>query len=138
MRKSYITNKLYSNMGIHVHASPAGPMFGFLAEVVTVPISPMTYPDLKEEMTHSVLDSVFIENAHGAIGYGGVGEKNPDLEVRTCRFLDNGLSVLNLTSPRTVDLQIQNARNFDFSNNYVFRNKGTLKISSTFMILPLK
>uniref|UniRef100_A0A1I8GIE5 SRCR domain-containing protein n=1 Tax=Macrostomum lignano TaxID=282301 RepID=A0A1I8GIE5_9PLAT len=127
-RRTFRTRPAYDTMGVHIHASSAAPTNGFIAEVVTLPLSPdKTYPDLNNFMEHYVRQSVFTGNQEGGVHYRGVGEINPDFVAHFNQFERNGLDILNLTSRPVLFAQMQNGRYLDVSNNLVLNNFGGLQ-----------
>ena len=49
-KQLYQTSKMFDTMGIRVTGSPADGGYGFIAEVVTLPLSPTWRPDLGENI----------------------------------------------------------------------------------------
>ncbi|XP_012945265.1 protein bark beetle [Aplysia californica] len=111
-----------STMSVHVHASVSHGSYGFIAEVVRLPPTGLTYPN--SEVTHLVEQSEIRGNEDGAIQYKSVGETNPSLYIQHCWISANGYPVLNLTSPPSIDLSLQSVISFRFSHNQVTHNKG--------------
>lgn len=107
---------------VHIHASLGHEIFGFVAEVVKVPVSGLTYADSK--YSHYMQQTELRKNEDGAIRYKNFGEINPSVYVEHCYITENGYAVLNLTSPPTIDISLQSTIEFRFSQNQVSRNKG--------------
>ncbi|XP_067681580.1 protein bark beetle-like [Haliotis asinina] len=111
-----------------MHASVSFQYYGFIAEIVTVPPTGLTYPD--SNYRHVLQQTVIRSNQDGAIQYKNVGEINPSLFIDHCWLEDNGVAILNLTSPPTIDISLQGTVLFDFSHNYIGRNKGGMYFSA--------
>lgn len=58
--------------------------------------------------------------------YQNVGEINPSVKIHRCWIENNGVSILNLTSIAAIDISIQDTISFDFSNNFVSKNRGAM------------
>ena len=56
---------------------------------------------------HTVSKSISSGNQDGALQYKNVGEVNPSFFVEQCWLEDNGVAILNLTSPPTIDISLQ-------------------------------
>ena len=56
---------------------------------------------------HTVSKSISSGNQDGALQYKNVGEVNPSFFVDQCWLEDNGVAILNLTSPPTIDISLQ-------------------------------
>ena len=56
---------------------------------------------------HRVSQSISSMNQDGALQYKNVGEVNPSFYVDQCWLEDNGVAILNLTSPPTIDISLQ-------------------------------
>lgn len=114
---------------IHIHASPSYGFYGFIAEVVTVPLSGLTYPD--ESHFYNIKQTIMNGNQNGALLYKNVGEINPSLMVDHCWIEGNGLRILNLTSPPIIDIGIQSSKEFNLEHSFISRNKGGTYITAT-------
>nr|KAG5700697.1 hypothetical protein BaRGS_029062 [Batillaria attramentaria] len=125
------TAQLYQSTGdtlsVHIHASVSHGSYGFIAEVVTVPLTGLTYPDSNYQ--HSISQSIARGNQDGALQYKNVGEVNPSFFVDQCWLEANGVAVLNLTSPPIIDISLQGTLLFRFASNFVSRNKGGMYVS---------
>ncbi|XP_076442507.1 protein bark beetle-like [Babylonia areolata] len=122
---------LYKSSGdtltIHLHASVSHGTYGFIAEVVHIPLTGLTYPD--SNYKHTLSKSISTRNQDGALQYKNVGEVNPSFFVDHCWMEDNGVAILNLTSPPTIDISLQGTLLFRFASNFVSRNKGGMYLS---------
>lgn len=114
---------------IHIHASPSYGFYGFIAEVVTVPLSGLTYPD--ESHYYNIKQTIMNGNQNGALLYKNVGEINPSLMLDHCWIEGNGLRILNLTSPPIIDIGIQSSKEFNLQHSFISRNKGGTYITAT-------
>ncbi|CAG5132059.1 unnamed protein product, partial [Candidula unifasciata] len=111
-----------SVMAVHIHASVSFGSFGFIAEVVKLPLSGLTYPN--SDYRHNIQQCEIRYNQDGALQYKTVGETTPSLYIEHCWMGDNGYPILNLTSPPSIDISLQSIINFRFSHNQVSYNKG--------------
>lgn len=120
------TSRLYLSTGntltVHLHASVSQRTYGFIAEVVEVPLTGLTYPD--SNYKHTMTRCISNNNQEGALQYKNVGEVNPSLYVDQCTLENNGVGILNLTSPPTIDISLQGTLIFRFASNFVSRNNG--------------
>ncbi|KAF8562972.1 hypothetical protein P879_06340 [Paragonimus westermani] len=124
-RFTFVTSSIHDILGVHLHTSPASGRFGFIAEVITLPISPeRTYPELNKQMRHRIEVCEFQANQGGGIHIQSVGENGPDLYLANLRFIKNGLQLLNLTGPPAVEFRLTNTFNVAITNSYFFRHLG--------------
>ncbi|KAH9500139.1 hypothetical protein Btru_077291 [Bulinus truncatus] len=118
--------KLYATTGntmsVHVHASISHGTYGFIAEVVKLPVAGLTYPN--SEFSHMIQNAEIRKNEDGAIQYKNVGETTPSLFIEHCYLSENGFTILNLTSPPTIDISLQSTISFRFSHNQISYNSG--------------
>ena len=112
-------------MSIKFHATGARPDQGFVAEVVTLPISSV---GVDRDLRHNMSFSVFENNQRGAVHYVSAGEINPIITMQRNQFTANCVSLYGnfSTCESTVRLDIQNTQDFFFYNNLVSRNIGGL------------
>ncbi|QQP38367.1 Putative LOC100120269, partial [Caligus rogercresseyi] len=128
-------NKLYSTtrnnpLSIKFHATGARERLGFVAEIVTLPVSAI---GIDRNIRHNVSFSVFDGNQRGAIEYVSAGEINPIITIQRNRFVNNGVSLYgNFSTCRYggVNLDVQNTRDMFFYNNYVGGNVGGFRLKS--------
>ncbi|KAF5399715.1 hypothetical protein PHET_06748 [Paragonimus heterotremus] len=124
-RFTFVTSSIHDILGVHLHTSPASSQFGFIAEVITLPISPeRTYPELNKQMRHRIEVCEFQANQGGGIHIQSVGENGPDLYLANLRVMENGLQLLNITGPPAVDIRVTNTFNLAITNSYFFRHSG--------------
>ncbi|KAF0300653.1 Protein bark beetle [Amphibalanus amphitrite] len=121
----HVTNE--TSMSVQLHASGAGSRHGFIAEVVTLPVSSIGF---SRYVRHNVSYSDVSSNEGGGISYMNAGEINPTLTLEWNRLMDNGRRLYgNFTSSRAaVLLDVQNTQHLYFTNNIIQRNQGGLHI----------
>ncbi|GFR58263.1 neurotrypsin [Elysia marginata] len=110
------------SLAVHVHASVGHSSYGFIAEVVRLPLAGLTYPDNK--FSHKIHHAEIRRNERGALRYKNVGETTPSLYTEHCWMAENGRPILNLTSPPTIDIHLQSTISFRFSHNQISHNSG--------------
>ena len=127
-----LENKLWSStknnaLSIKFHATGARNSLGFVAEVVTLPIS---FVGIDRYVRHNISFSVFNNNERGAVKYTSAGEMNPILTLARNQFDSNCNDLYGnfSTCKSAVHLDIQNTQDVFFHNNYVTRNIGGLYI----------
>ena len=128
----FLENKLWSSskdnaLSIKFHATGARNSLGFVAEVVTLPIS---FFGIDRYVRHNISYSVFDNNERGAVRYTSAGETNPVLTMAKNQFINNCQDLYGNFSTCTsaVQLDIQNTQDVFFYNNYVAKNIGGLSI----------
>ena len=116
-----------TRLSIQLHATGASGVHGFVAEVVTLPISTI---GLDRDLLHNITYNEYYENQGGAIYAVTAGEVNPWMAVTWSRIENNGLHLYaNITTiEAAVKMDIQNMRTLYFKNNLVRNNTGGLKI----------
>ncbi|KAL3873370.1 hypothetical protein ACJMK2_036499 [Sinanodonta woodiana] len=114
---------------IQIHASPSYAFYGFIAEVVTLPLSGLSYPDSTK--FHRMEQLIIKDNQAGALLYNNVGEVNPSIVIDQCWIENNGIAILNLTSPPTIDVNLQATMIFNLDSNFINKNKGGMYIHAT-------
>ncbi|CAG0893659.1 unnamed protein product [Cyprideis torosa] len=126
-REFYTTRDTESSLSVHVHASGGGGHLGFMAEVVTLPVSTIGFG---RDVHHNISFSEIRNNSRGALLYGTAGEVNPILTVEMNRVEENGIQIYgNFSScPAALVLDVQNTPNLFFKNNLVRNNQGGLLI----------
>ena len=119
--------KLTNSMSIKFHATGARNTLGFVAEVVTLPIS---FVGIDRYVMHNISFSVFDNNQKGAVKYTSAGEMNPILTMARNQFTRNCEDLYgNYSSCESaIFVDIQNTQDFFFHNNYVSENMGGLFI----------
>ena len=84
-RKLWSTTRTNA-MSIKFHATGARNTLGFVAEVVTLPISVVT---IDRYVMHNISFSVLDNNQRGAVRYTSAGEINPILTMARNQFRGN-------------------------------------------------
>ncbi|VDP68612.1 unnamed protein product [Echinostoma caproni] len=117
-RYTVITSPIHDLLGVRMHSSPASHMFGFIAEVITLPLSPV------KPYHHRIESCDFLENQGGAVRILTVGEAGPRVKLAHLRLERNGLDVLNLTGPVGIDLRLSNTPRLSLTNCLIGHHKG--------------
>ncbi|KAF6211152.1 hypothetical protein GE061_014267 [Apolygus lucorum] len=114
---------LSPRLSVRLVASAASQAHGFIAEIVTLPISAIGF---NRDVQHNVSYSVIAENKGGAVQYSGAGEVNPRLTIEKNQIRDNCFKMYgNFSSCHSsVHLDLQNTQNLHFRNNLVMNNQG--------------
>src|SRR5271156_3319631 len=85
-----ISNKFYQtswpSLSVKLHATGATEYHGFVAEVLTLPVSPH---GLERDIQHNITYTEFINNTLGAVYYGSAGEISPMVTLERNRFDGN-------------------------------------------------
>ncbi|XP_014255547.1 protein bark beetle [Cimex lectularius] len=120
---------LSPRMSVHLVASAASQKYGFIAEVVTLPISAIGF---NRDVQHNISFSVISQNKGGAIHYSSVGEVNPRITIEKNQLRDNCIKMYgNFTSCKSgIYMDLQNTQNLHFRNNLVQNNQGGVFIRS--------
>ncbi|XP_071445359.1 protein bark beetle [Hetaerina americana] len=115
------------SLSIKLFANGASSRHGFIAEVVTLPISAIGF---NRDVQHNVSYSVFENNQMGAVSYASAGEINPMITMEWNRFSKNCLKLYgNFSScSGAISMDIQNTQSIFFKNNLVQNNQGGLSI----------
>ncbi|KAG7306290.1 hypothetical protein JYU34_008890 [Plutella xylostella] len=116
-----------SSLSVKLFANGASSVHGFIAEIVTLPISAIAF---NRDVQHNITNSVFTKNRDGAISYSSVGEVNPLVSIARNEFIDNCLKLYgNFTSCQSaVKIDVQNTQTLVFRNNLVRNNVGGLAV----------
>ncbi|XP_013178489.1 PREDICTED: uncharacterized protein LOC106125730 isoform X1 [Papilio xuthus] len=114
-----------ASLSVKLFANGASSVHGFIAEVVTLPISAI---GLNRDVQHNISNSEFIKNRDGAITYQSVGEVNPLVAITRNEITDNCLKLYGnfTTCPAAVRVDVQNTQTLVFRNNLVRKNVGGL------------
>ncbi|UYV80531.1 hypothetical protein LAZ67_19000487 [Cordylochernes scorpioides] len=117
-------NSTDHTLSVQLHVSGGSGALGFVAEVVTIPIS----HSLGRDLRHNVTMSEFTNNQLGAINYESAGESTPFLSFTRNRFERNGVALLhNFTSSEcSVHMDLQNCERLDVMSNSWLSNQGGL------------
>lgn len=127
-RSLYKTSRTNA-MGIKFHSTGSRENLGFLAEIVTLPIS---VAGIDRDIRHNISFSVFENNQRGAVYYTSAGEINPIITMQRNRFAANCVSLYGnfSTCQSAIHLDIQNTQDVFFYNNFVNKNIGGLFIQA--------
>lgn len=115
------------SLSIKFFANGASEMHGFIAEVVTLPVSAIGF---NRDVQHNISYSILANNRQGAIHYGSAGEVNPMITVEWNQFVKNCDKLYGnfTTCGAAINLDIQNTGTVYFRNNLVKQNQGGLSI----------
>ncbi|XP_072938867.1 protein bark beetle isoform X2 [Epargyreus clarus] len=116
-----------ASLSVKLFANGASAVHGFIAEIITLPISAIGF---NRDVQHNISSSVFTKNRDGAITYQSVGEVNPLVAITRNEIVDNCLKLYgNFTScPAAVRVDVQNTQTLVFRNNLVRNNVGGLLV----------
>ncbi|XP_058814213.1 protein bark beetle isoform X1 [Topomyia yanbarensis] len=114
-------------LSVRLIASGAPARHGFIAEVVTLPISAIGF---NRDAQHNISNSEIQECVGGALHYVTVGEVSPTLTMERNRFIRNCRQLYgNFSScEATIRADVQNMQTLYFRNNLVQENQGGLSI----------
>ncbi|KAL9707408.1 hypothetical protein quinque_010926 [Culex quinquefasciatus] len=114
-------------LSVRLIASGAPARHGFIAEVVTLPISALGF---NRDAQHNISNSEIQDCVGGAILYATVGEVSPVLTMERNRFVRNCRQLYgNFSScDSTIRADVQNMQSLYFRNNLMKENQGGLSI----------
>ncbi|XP_041988464.1 protein bark beetle isoform X2 [Aricia agestis] len=114
-----------ASLSVKLFANGASSLHGFIAEIVTLPISSI---GLSRDVQHNISNSEFINNRDGAIVYQSVGEVNPLVAITRNEISNNCLKLYGnfTTCQASVRVDVQNTQTLVFRNNLVRNNVGGL------------
>ncbi|XP_067119939.1 protein bark beetle [Centruroides vittatus] len=114
-------------LSVHLHASGASGIHGFIAEIVALP---PFYTGMDRGVMHNVSNSKISRNVLNAISYRSAGEIAPIITFKYNRIENNGKEFFgNFTSTNSsVLLDVRNADEFVAHNNLFLSNQGGLHI----------
>lgn len=117
-----------STLSLVMHVSGSNSYYGFIAEVVTTPVS----YNIQRDTYNNITFSEFINNKSGALNVYTAGESSPNLILSNNRFDNNCLHLFgNFTSCTTpVYMELQNCQRLIISNNLIKNNQGGTMIKS--------
>lgn len=130
---SLYKKKLFTTHGpsisIRLFANGASNVHGFIAEVVTLPISAIGF---NRDVQHNISYSVISNCQQGAVEYATAGEVNAVVTLERNQFLNNCHKLYGnfSTCNAAVTLDVQNTQSLYFRNNLVRHNQGGLDIRS--------
>ncbi|XP_076628397.1 C-type lectin domain-containing protein bark beetle [Colletes latitarsis] len=123
--------KLFKTQGpslsIRLFANGASNVHGFIAEVVTLPISAIGF---NRDVQHNVSYSIISNCREGAIKYASAGEVNAIMTLERNQFTNNCEKLYGnfSTCKSALWLDVQNTQSLYFRNNLVQKNQGGLSI----------
>ncbi|XP_033297170.1 protein bark beetle [Bombus bifarius] len=115
------------SLSIRLFANGASNVHGFIAEVVTLPISAIGF---NRDVQHNISYSVITNCREGAIKYASAGEVNAIMTLERNQFTNNCEKLYGnfSTCKSAVWLDVQNTQSLYFRNNVVRQNQGGLSI----------
>ncbi|XP_059051409.1 protein bark beetle isoform X2 [Achroia grisella] len=116
-----------ASLSVKLFASGAAAAHGFIAEIVTLPVSAIGF---NRDVQHNISDSELLNNRDGAITYRSVGEVNPLVAISGNEITDNCRKLYGnfTTCQAAVSVDLQNTQTFVFRNNLVQENVGGLLV----------
>ncbi|OWR46233.1 Neurotrypsin [Danaus plexippus plexippus] len=116
-----------SSLSVKLFANGASSVHGFIAEIVTLPISAI---GLSRDVQHNISNSEIINNRDGAITYQSVGEVNPLVAITRNDITQNCLKLYGnfTTCQAAVTVDVQNTQTLVFRNNLIRNNVGGLLV----------
>ncbi|KAL4715552.1 hypothetical protein ACJJTC_009178 [Scirpophaga incertulas] len=116
-----------ASLSVKLFANGASAIHGFIAEIVTLPISAIGF---NRDVQHNISYSEILNNRDGAITYQSVGEVNPLVSFMRNEIKGNCLKLYgNFTScEAAVRVDVQNTQTLVFRNNLVRDNVGGLLV----------
>lgn len=117
-----------STMTVRMHASGASYLYGFIAEVVTTPVS----YNIQRDTFNNITSCEITNNKLGAVTVSSAGESSPNLIFKNNRFEGNCLHLFgNFTSCiSSIHMELQNCQKLRVTNNLFKSNQGGLTIKS--------
>ncbi|CAD7079360.1 unnamed protein product [Hermetia illucens] len=114
-------------LSVRLIASGAPATHGFIAEVITLPISVLGY---SRDAQHNVSYSEISGTVAGALSYSTAGEVSPILTLEGNRFTNNCRQMYGnfSTCEAAIEIDVQNMQSVHFRNNLVQQNQGGLFI----------
>ncbi|XP_066594103.1 protein bark beetle [Prorops nasuta] len=115
------------SLSIRLFANGASNVHGFIAEVVTLPISAIGF---NRDVQHNVSYSLISHCHEGAVKYVSAGEVNAIMTVERNQFVNNCEKLYGnfTTCKAAVWLDVQNTQSLYFRNNLVRWNQGGLSV----------
>ncbi|XP_069176539.1 protein bark beetle isoform X5 [Procambarus clarkii] len=116
-----------TSLSLELHATGASGDLGFVAEIVTLPISDL---GINRNILHNFTYNEYYDNVEGAFFTATAGEVNPWMCLSYSRIENNGRQLYgNFTTTRAaVYLDLQNMQDIYFKNNLVRNNTGGVYI----------
>ncbi|XP_054261454.1 protein bark beetle-like isoform X2 [Macrosteles quadrilineatus] len=126
LEKRFLTTKGPS-LSVRVVASGASETYGFMAEIVTTPISAIGF---NRDVEHNISYSALSHNWEGALHYVSAGEVNPRVTMEWNQITNNCAKLYGnfTTCLGAVTMDLQNTQYLHFRNNLMRGNQGGLWI----------
>ncbi|XP_049825562.1 protein bark beetle isoform X2 [Aethina tumida] len=126
--KKMFKTKLPS-LSVKLFANGASSDHGFIAEIVTLPMSAIGF---NRDVQHNISSSMINYNRQGGILYNSVGEVNPVVTIEKTQFKANCRQLYgNFTTCKSaIHMDVQNTHTIYFRNNLVDTNQGGLYIKA--------
>ncbi|KAF8773809.1 Protein bark beetle like protein [Argiope bruennichi] len=123
--KFYVSSEV--TLSVILHTVGGSGDYGFIAEVVTLPISHPTVRDSQHNISYSQISN----NGKEGISYRSAGEITPAITLRYNRIDNNGRELFgNFTlGDSAILLDLQNAKLLYFYNNLIMKNQGGLQLN---------
>ncbi|KAJ8986059.1 hypothetical protein NQ317_003352 [Molorchus minor] len=120
---------MYPSLSVKLFSNGASSDHGFIAEVVTLPISAIGF---NRDVQHNISNSVINNNQLGALLYNSAGEVNPIVTIQRNQFKNNCRKFYgNFTTCKSaIEMDVQNTQTIHFRSNLVEQNQGGLYIKA--------
>ncbi|XP_023022507.2 C-type lectin domain-containing protein bark beetle isoform X1 [Leptinotarsa decemlineata] len=117
------------SLSVKLFANGASSDHGFIAEVVTLPISAIGF---NRDVQHNITRSVINNNVQSALLYMASGEVNPTVTIEKNQFKNNCRKLYGnfTTCKAAVEMDVQNTQSIFFRSNLVEQNQGGLYIKA--------
>lgn len=117
------------SLSVKLFANGASSSHGFIAEVVTLPISAIGF---NRDIQHNISRSVINNNGQSGLMYMASGEVNPILTIEKNQFKSNCRKLYgNFTTCKSgLEIDVQNTQTIFFRGNLVEQNQGGLFIKA--------
>ncbi|XP_046838795.1 protein bark beetle [Vespa crabro] len=115
------------SLSVRLFANGASNIHGFIAEIVTLPISAIGF---NRDVQHNISYSVISNCREGAVKYASAGEVNAIMTLERNQFTNNCEKLYGnfSTCKSAIWLDVQNTQSLYFRNNLVRQNQGGLSI----------
>lgn len=113
------------SLSVKLFANGASNVHGFIAEIVTLPISAIGF---NRDVQHNISYSLVKNCREGAVKYASAGEVNAIITLERNQFINNCDKFFGnfTTCKAAIWLDVQNTQSLYFRNNLVRRNQGGL------------
>ncbi|KAF7992731.1 hypothetical protein HCN44_005075 [Aphidius gifuensis] len=117
------------SLSVKLFANGASGIYGFIAEIVTLPISAIGF---NRDVQHNISNSIISNCQDGAIKYSNAGEVNAIVTIEKNQIIYNCKKYYGnfTTCKETISMNIQNTQSLYFRNNLIRYNQGGLSIIS--------